>query len=70
MAYDFLMKDGQPVICELSYGFVSAAVHACQGHWDEQLNWHAGQIWPEKAMMDEFLPVVAAARMKRLEGAG
>jgi glutathione synthase/RimK-type ligase-like ATP-grasp enzyme len=48
MAYDFLRnEEGQPEFCEVSYTYVSRAVHNCPGYWDQVLNWHEGQCWPE-----------------------
>lgn len=48
MAYDFLRNEaGEPEFCEISYTYVSRAVHNCPGYWDPQLNWHGGHFWPE-----------------------
>ena len=48
MAYDFLKNEkGEPEFCEISYTYVSSAVHDCPGYWDTGLNWHEGQYWPE-----------------------
>jgi glycosyltransferase involved in cell wall biosynthesis/glutathione synthase/RimK-type ligase-like ATP-grasp enzyme len=55
MAYDFLNKDGYPLICEISYTFNDEAVFNCPGHWQRDLQWHEGHIWPEKAQVDDFL---------------
>ncbi|AMV73145.1 ATP-grasp domain-containing protein [Desulfuromonas sp. DDH964] len=55
MSYDFLYKEGQPVICEISYAFVDEAVYQCPGHWDAALNWHEGQMWPEEAQVIDFI---------------
>lgn len=59
MAYDFLYKDGKPVICEISYTFIDAAVHKCPGHWDRDLKWHEGQMWPQQAQVEDFIAEVA-----------
>lgn len=55
MAYDFLFRDGKPVITEMSYTFAAWAVQKCPGHWDAQLNWHIGHMWPQEAQVDVFL---------------
>jgi len=55
MAYDFLFKEGQPVISEISYTFVDWTVHSCPGHWDSHLNWVEGQMWPEEVLVEDFL---------------
>lgn len=55
-AYDFLLnKASQPAITEISYTYLDKAVANCPGHWDDQLKWHPGQIWPEQAQVDDFL---------------
>lgn len=56
MAYDFLLTDdGEPVICEISYGYADWAVFDCPGHWDENLVWHEGHMWPEEAQVEDFI---------------
>jgi hypothetical protein len=61
MAYDFLALDGQPVVLELSYGFVDWMVHACPGHWTPGGRWVDGPMWPEDAQVDDFLDRLHAA---------
>ena len=55
MAFDFLYKGGSPVVCEISYTFISSAVERCPGHWDSELNWHDGRMWPEEAQVADFM---------------
>ena len=50
-----LWRGAKPVVGEVSYTYASWAVHACPGHWDADLNWHEGQMWPEEAQVAEFL---------------
>jgi glutathione synthase/RimK-type ligase-like ATP-grasp enzyme len=48
MAYDFLKNEnGEPEFCEVSYTYVSSAIHKCPGYWDRELNWYEGHWWPE-----------------------
>lgn len=55
-AYDFILDAaGEPRITEVSYCYQSQAVYNCPGHWDDQLNWHEGHMWPEDAIMMDFL---------------
>ena len=61
MSYDFLYKDGQPQICEISYAFVDWTVHSCPGHWDPSLNWIEGHMWPEEAQVEDFLKLVESS---------
>jgi hypothetical protein len=55
MAYDFVFKDGKPLIVEISYGFTSAGYRACPGYWDKKLSWQAGEVVPEWFMLEDFL---------------
>ena len=48
MAYDFLFNaNGEPEFCEISYDYLSSAIQACPGYWDDHLNWHEGHFCPE-----------------------
>jgi len=59
LAFDFLFNSKQePMIGEISYCYMSAAVYACAGHWDRLGNWRAGHVWPEDAIMDDLLTIV------------
>ena len=56
LAFDFLFNpQREPMIGEISYCFVSSAVHECPGHWDEQGIWHRGHVWPEDAILDDVM---------------
>lgn len=56
MAYDFLYNTkGEPVICEISFGYQNIAVYECPGHWDRKLNWSEGHMWPEEAHVLDML---------------
>ncbi|MBN2563825.1 MAG: hypothetical protein JXQ75_23165 [Phycisphaerae bacterium] len=69
-AIDGLLRDEQPVTCEITYTFASGAVRECPGHWElegdpEQgkLIWIDGHMWPEEAQVQDFL-----ARLDELHG--
>ena len=55
MAYDFLLRNNEPVISEISYTFVAWVVHGCPGCWTPDLEWVAGSIWPQEALAENFL---------------
>lgn len=56
MAFDFILGERQqPLILEVSYGYVPQLVHSCPGHWDGRLNWHEGQVWPQDAILIDLL---------------
>lgn len=52
LAYDFVYKDGKPLIIEISYGFANTAYDPCPGYWDENLDWHEGHFVPQHWMVD------------------
>jgi hypothetical protein len=63
MAYDFLFDaEGDLRVSEISYCYVNHLVFECPGHWDEDLVWHPGQIWPERAQVEDFLREVLGKR--------
>jgi glutathione synthase/RimK-type ligase-like ATP-grasp enzyme len=44
IAYDFVFdQHNNPLIVEISYGYTAPAYDACEGYWDREMNWHAGQ---------------------------
>lgn len=56
VAFDFLYGPyNQPMIGEMSYCYLPSAVHDCPGHWDSTETWHDGNIWPEEAILEDFL---------------
>ena len=56
LAFDFVHDlDGQPWMVEVCFGYVAVLVHDCPGHWDRSLNWHAGHIWPQDAILEDLL---------------
>lgn len=62
MAFDFLFRgrNGVPVVGEISYCYADWAVERCPGHWDSDLTWHEGHLWPEEAQVEDFLKRVEA----------
>jgi hypothetical protein len=56
MAFDFVIgTNQQPLILEVSYCYAAQAVYSCPGHWDAELNWHEGHIWPQDAILIDLL---------------
>lgn len=58
MAYDFLYRNAEPVIVEISYGYADWAVHNCPGYWDDSMHWHDGQRWPEETQVEDFIKYI------------
>ena len=55
LAFDFVQGPKGPLIVEVSYSYVTSAVQRCSGHWDSELNWHEGHIWPQDAILDDII---------------
>ena len=54
-ALDFVYQNNQPLLVEISYGFVPEAYEDCSGYWDADLNWHEGEFNPYGWMVEEVL---------------
>lgn len=55
LAIDYVYKEDQPLIVELSFGFVKEGYYPCKGYWDRDLNWHAGSFNAQGWMVDSLL---------------
>jgi hypothetical protein len=56
LAFDFLFNPQQePMVGEISYCYVASMVHACEGYWDHQGDWHEGHVWPQDAVLEDIL---------------
>jgi glutathione synthase/RimK-type ligase-like ATP-grasp enzyme len=63
LAFDFVVDpEGNPLIVEISYGYLAGVVHDCPGHWDREGNWHEGQVWPQDAILDDLLNSMDAGK--------
>ncbi|EKE85200.1 ATP-grasp domain-containing protein [Idiomarina xiamenensis] len=54
-AFDFVFRDGEPLIVEVSYSFSARAYSDCPGYWNEKLEWIDGQFYPEFFMVEDFI---------------
>lgn len=44
VAYDFVFdKNNNPLIVEISFGYVGPAYKKCEGYWSEDMQWHPGE---------------------------
>ena len=60
-AYDFVFDpDGNPLIVEISYGFVKEVYDPCTGYWDPDLTWHPGPFNPQGWMVDTLIKTIRA----------
>lgn len=65
MGYDFLRAPhGKLLISEISYcyGSVNKAIYDCPGHWDANLEWHEGHMWPQEAHVEDFIEAISLGR--------
>jgi glutathione synthase/RimK-type ligase-like ATP-grasp enzyme len=52
VAFDFVQKDTNPLLVEISYGFLKEGYLKCVGYWDEDLNFFEGSFDPCEWMVD------------------
>lgn len=56
IAYDFVFdKDNNPLLVEISYGFLTVGYDPCEGYWDKDMTWHEGKFNPYGWMIDEII---------------
>lgn len=55
IAFDFVYKQGKPVVLEISYGWNHKGYYSCPGYWTEDLNWHEGSFNPYGWMVENVL---------------
>jgi glutathione synthase/RimK-type ligase-like ATP-grasp enzyme len=56
IAFDFVFdKQNNPLIIEISYGFTTSGYDACEGYWDEKLNWFEGHFNPQAWMIENLI---------------
>jgi glutathione synthase/RimK-type ligase-like ATP-grasp enzyme len=46
VAFDFVYRNNEPLLVEMSYGFRKEGYYDCEGYWDINLNWHKGKFNP------------------------
>ncbi len=51
-AFDFIQQDGTFKVIEISYTFVTENF---PGYWDANIEWHDGEICPQKSMIEDFI---------------
>lgn len=56
IAFDFIFyKNNKPLIVEISYGYSVNAYNECQGYWDKDLKWYAGNFNPQEWMVEDLI---------------
>lgn len=52
MTYDFVFKDGRPLIVEMSFGFAPRSYDPCPGYWNKNLEFIECEVMLEDWMLD------------------
>ena len=56
LAYDFIFdENNNPLIVEVSFGFVKEVYDPCPGYWDENVIWHEGEFVPQNWMVESLI---------------
>ncbi|HLR36755.1 MAG TPA: hypothetical protein VK084_01815 [Chitinophagaceae bacterium] len=55
LAIDYVFREGQPLIVELSFGFIKEVYYSCEGYWDQDLNWYEGSFDAQGWMVENLL---------------
>lgn len=61
LAFDYIKEknDPEPVLVEISFGFVPDVVFNCPGYWTENLEWHEGCLFPQDVILNQILEKIA-----------
>ncbi len=55
LALDFIFKNGNPLVVEMSYGFSKSGYDPCPGYWNNDLKWHEGKFNPYGWMVEVLI---------------
>jgi len=55
VAFDYVYNNENPLLVEISYGFVKEVYDHCNGYWDSKLNWYEGIFNPYGWMVDTVM---------------
>jgi len=56
IAYDFVFDaNNEPLILEISYGYLPSVYQDCEGYWDTALQWHQESIEPQKWVIENLI---------------
>jgi hypothetical protein len=65
LAYDYIFRDEEPLLTEISYAFIQKAYDQCPGYWDEDLVWHEGRFHAECFMIEDFVRRIESRHGRR-----
>lgn len=55
IAFDFVMKNEEPLVIEMSYGYGTQGISNAPGYWDTNLNWHEGKYDSQKWVIEKII---------------
>ena len=55
VAFDFIFKNGEPLIVELSCFFGTKGSSKCKGYWNDEYIWHEGSFEPMHWQIDNLM---------------
>lgn len=55
LAIDFVFSENNPLMIELSYGYLVAGYDKCEGYWSEDMIWHKGPFNPYGWMINNLI---------------
>lgn len=55
IAFDFLYRNGKPILVEISFGFSIEAYDLCPGYWTSDLKWINGGVLPQNWIIEDLL---------------
>ncbi len=55
VAFDYVFKNNDPVLLEISFGFSVKGYRDCSGYYTSDLKWHEGSFSPEYFIIEDFL---------------
>lgn len=55
VAFDYVFRGEEPLIVEISYGYIKEVYFPCEGYWDERMNWHEGHFDSQGWMIESII---------------
>ncbi|MCX6238336.1 MAG: hypothetical protein NTY07_12410 [Bacteroidia bacterium] len=60
LAFDFVYRNGKPLVVEINYGFSVSGYDPCVGYWTEDMKWHNGSFNPQAWMVELIVKKIEA----------
>lgn len=63
VAFDFIYKNENPLVVEISYGFSPEGYDRCPGYWDKNMAWHEGNFNPYGWMINDLIESIDSGKL-------